>query len=738
MAELVEIPGYKVESVLGYGGMSTVYLAEQESLGRRVALKVMAESLTHDPTYTKRFLKEARIIAQLNYPYIIVIYDYGVVGAQHYIAMECVDGGDLFRRVKKAMRVTEIIDVMVQVAKALAYAHGKGYIHRDIKPGNILFREDGSVVLSDFGLAKGLSDNTQVTAAGMTLGTPAYMSPEQAFGEQVDSRSDLYSLGCVFYFMLTGSKPYTADNPVALAMKHLRDPIPQLPEEYVWLQPVLDKLMAKKPEDRYQYGEDLAKELAQYSEEDSVTPIKPSLFGPGVQDDGPGELQLENLDSPTTEEVLRAIDDFSNNALRKPTAKGTALELVDDVKAGGPEPLSMGGFSQQIATPAEKRQPMDGRDFLKNKIGGDGRVTPPEEYAEPTRVQQAIDLPQSARNDPPSSVPPPDQLIRERSRGEIPSISLRKLDKKPKVSKLLIASIGAGIIITVVNVGAGIYLAQQRNAPAVSKDVEKVKLDELRWTAPTKKLIKFADPLAGGGTGPEMVVVTKGSFEMGDISGRYGPSARPVHAVHLSRDFAISVNEVTFADYDLFSQATNKPMADDRQWGRGARPAVYVSWQDATDYAAWLSSQTGNKYRLPTEAEWEFSSRAGTTTDYWWGDWPNHDFANYGSDVCCRGKISGADQWGEETSEVGSFPANAFGLHDSLGNVWEWVQDCWSVDHYGASASGGPRQDGDCTKRVVRGGSWSDIPRNVAVAARGRAPLDKKLAFIGFRVVREQ
>ena len=732
MSELVKIPGYTVDSVLGYGGMSTVYLAEQESLGRRVALKVMSASLSHDPTYTKRFLKEARIIAQLNYPYIIVIYDYGVVESQHYIAMECVDGGDLFRRVKKGMEIPEILDVMFQMAKALSYAHGKGYIHRDIKPGNILFREDGTVVLSDFGLAKGLTDNTQVTAAGMTLGTPAYMSPEQSFGEQLDSRSDLYSLGCVFYFMLTRVKPYTADNPVALAMKHLRDPIPTLPDETSWLQPVLDQLMAKKPEDRFQYGEDLAKTIDQYRDEDSVTPIRPSLFGNQQKDEEPGELKLEEYESYSSVDVMKAVDEFSNSALKRPPPV-VDLSLVSDEQTvvGEREPLSMGGFTEQVehATSNNRPQSIDSKAYLQQKMQDS------QSEIAIARVDQATP---GGRSMDVSSEQPSSPRIRERSRAEIPELRRGQPETKSKSPRLLIASIGAAIVITVVNVGAGLYLAGQRNVPEISKVEEKVQLDESRWTAPVKKMITFSDTLSDGGNAPPMVVVSKGSFQMGDISGRYGPSARPVRTVHLARDFAIGTQEITFEQYDQFATATGRPLPDDRHWGRGNRPAINVSWQDATDYTVWLSQQTGKKYRLPTEAEWEFASRAGTQSDFWWGEWPNHDYANFGSEVCCRGKIAGADQWAEETSEVGAFAANSFGLHDSLGNVWEWVQDCWSVDHYGASSSGSARQDGDCRKRVVRGGSWSDIPRNVGVAARGRAAIEKKLAFIGFRVVREQ
>ena len=155
----------------------------------------------------------------------------------------------------------------------------------------------------------------------------------------------------------------------------------------------------------------------------------------------------------------------------------------------------------------------------------------------------------------------------------------------------------------------------------------------------------------------------------------------------------------------------------DSGWGRGKRPVINVSWDDATAYAAWLSQQTGKKYRLPTEAEWEYAARAGSTTKYPWGDEASRDFANYGKDECCGGLAMGKDQW-ENTAPVGSFSANAFGLHDMHGNVWEWVQDCYHSSYEGAPVDGAAREQCDSSSRVLRGGSWIDYPTGVRSANR--------------------
>ena len=263
MDATIQIPGYKLEKHVGSGAMASVYLAIQESLERQVALKLMAASLVADPTFCERFLKEGKIIAQLNHPNIVTIYDIGVFQSCYYMAMEYVDGGTLKERIQSGLAVEQAVDILRQMASALGYAHSRGFVHRDVKPANILFREDGAAVLSDFGIAKAFDDGTQMTAAGWTVGTPNYMSPEQALGRPVDARSDLYSLGIVFYEMLTGSKPYQSQDAFATALMHVNNPVPRLQERLVSYQPIIDGLLAKDPKQRFANAAALLKTIAQ-------------------------------------------------------------------------------------------------------------------------------------------------------------------------------------------------------------------------------------------------------------------------------------------------------------------------------------------------------------------------------------------------------------------------------------------------------------------------------------------
>ena len=227
---------------------------------------------------------------------------------------------------------------------------------------------------------------------------------------------------------------------------------------------------------------------------------------------------------------------------------------------------------------------------------------------------------------------------------------------------------------------------------------------------------------------PEMVVIPGGSFRMGCVSGRNCLSdEEPVHEVRVA-SFELSKYEVTFEEYDRFTDATGRERVGDSGWGRGRRPVINVSWEDAVAYTEWLSAPTGERYRLPSEAEWEYAARAGSTTKYSWGNEIGHNRAN------CNGCGS---QWdNEKTAPVGSFGPNALGLHDMHGNLREWVQDCWNDSYRGAPADGSAWTSGNCERRVLRGGSWFSGPGSLRAASRFRYSTGRRYISFGFRVAR--
>lgn len=246
-------PGYKVIKKMGQGGMAAVYLAVQESFGRQVALKIMSDQLGQDPVWAKRFIYEAQTVAQLSHPNIVPVFDVGTFQGRFYISMELLKGGNLDDKIAKGISIPEIVRVIVGVAAGLDFAGEKGFVHRDIKPDNVMFREDGSPVILDFGIVKqkGGSGADKMTQTGTIVGTTAYMSPEQAMGKELDERSDIYSLGIMFYELLAGRVPFQGDSAVAVLMKHVNEPPPPLPEYVSVFQPVIDRSLAKRREDRY-------------------------------------------------------------------------------------------------------------------------------------------------------------------------------------------------------------------------------------------------------------------------------------------------------------------------------------------------------------------------------------------------------------------------------------------------------------------------------------------------------
>ena len=247
----MDIPGYQIIKQIGQGGMASVYLAIQESLGREVALKLMHASMSADANFHQRFLNEAQTVARFRHPNIVTIYDFGSHEKLHYFTMELFPEGTLAERIKQGIPLQEMLGISRLLADAIGYAHDEGVVHRDIKPKNILFRENGAPVLTDFGIAKLLDFNSPLTVTGFTVGSPNYMSPEQISGKKIDKRSDIYSFGVLFYHMLTQELPYQAEDMVSMAMKHCMAPLPILNDELKDFQSLVERMLAKEPDDRF-------------------------------------------------------------------------------------------------------------------------------------------------------------------------------------------------------------------------------------------------------------------------------------------------------------------------------------------------------------------------------------------------------------------------------------------------------------------------------------------------------
>jgi predicted Ser/Thr protein kinase/FixJ family two-component response regulator len=251
------IPRYTLLDTLGESVRATVYLAHSAALNRNVALKVSHVS-DHE---TPQFAREFETVGVLRHPGIVDIYDYGVHDGREFIAMEYFPCGDLKARLQNPVSEQEALDYLARIAEALAAVHAQGILHRDLKPPNIMLREDGQVVLIDFGLACNLDHGTRSTRAGVVRGSPYYMSPDQAQGLELDARSDLYSLGVIFYELLTGEKPYQGNSAIEVLQQHVNGPVPQLPAHLARHQALLDGLLAKDRDDRFASAEELLASL---------------------------------------------------------------------------------------------------------------------------------------------------------------------------------------------------------------------------------------------------------------------------------------------------------------------------------------------------------------------------------------------------------------------------------------------------------------------------------------------
>ncbi|WP_066964027.1 bifunctional serine/threonine-protein kinase/formylglycine-generating enzyme family protein [Microbulbifer sp. Q7] len=786
----LEIPGYQILKKINQGGMSTVYLATQRSMGRQVALKVMSPVLNADPIFSERFQREANIVGQLSHPNIVAIHDIGRYRSLNYIAMDYLPGGSVADALTKgAIEPLEALHITRQIAMALDHASNKGYVHRDLKPENILFREDGSAVLTDFGVARAVARTTRMTNTGMVVGTPHYMSPEQARGAAVDGRADLYSLGVVFYEMLTSAVPFQAEEAVAIAIKHLTDPIPRLPARHSLYQGLIDRFLAKDPDQRFQRGLDVV---------DAIDQLLSALDGKT-----PASTTKMNNTSVRVSSLLRALvmtlygtlsDRLSARWARwrdKPlhqqnprAEQQTIMRLQQVMQQAAPvkrrswlfAATLLGSialvwvlfslFSNKFQWQSESGLVNDAVDltsqmllppsYVDDAIGNDPVPAELPGPVNPLTASQSNQLRPVLRTESPAPTPaapanvaeetaaapetddslqsPPPAEPEEVAVEVVPPTYALKVSAKPQDARIRVMNIvpryTPGMALEPgrydIEVSKAGFSTVRRWIEITSADVNLAVELERRFF-PGKS---FQSPLKSGGKGPAMVVVAPGKFTMGN---NRRPFTSPAHKISITRPYAIGTHEVTFDEYDRFAKATGRALPADEGWGRGTRPVINVTWQDAQRYAKWLSGESGQKYRLASEAEWEFAARAGTETPFWWGDGSARGKAN-----CRRGCASEFNSlFSVATAPVGNYKANPYGLYDTSGNVGEWVQDCFLGDFTNHRDDARPVQLKNCKLRVIRGGSMREPLRNISSDYRTGLSEKATSKEVGFRLVME-
>jgi DNA-binding NarL/FixJ family response regulator len=258
-------PSYRFGGVIGRGIACTVYVGKRVQDGLTVAIKILDRSMAHEPEHLQRFIREGKLVSEVKSPHVVKIHEQGFTNKYGFIAMEFFGRGNLKQRIEQGISKEDALNFLRYIACGLGAVHDAGIVHRDLKPSNIMFRDDDSIALADFGISKRMSAGSDLTCTGTIIGTPHYLSPEQAQGVQADQRSDLYSLGVIFYEMLTGRKPYHGDTVSALIFQHLHAPIPDLPMECADMQPLLAKLMAKDPKGRFKHTSELLSVLTKMS-----------------------------------------------------------------------------------------------------------------------------------------------------------------------------------------------------------------------------------------------------------------------------------------------------------------------------------------------------------------------------------------------------------------------------------------------------------------------------------------
>lgn len=641
---------YRITRILGRGGMAVVFEAIELQLNRKVALKALPMEHAHSMDLVRRFKQEAQLAAGLHHPHIIPIYSVGSVERIHYFTMAYLEGGALEERIKKGMYLKDAISIVEQVADALNYAHAKKLIHRDIKPANIMFDEHGSAFVVDFGIAKAVV-NTMVTATQSFFGTPHYMSPEQVVDERIDSRSDLYSLGVIFYQMVTGRFPFDGTEALSVMYKHVNESatppnrIHNIPDQ---VSDIIMKLLAKDRDERYQTGQALMLDMQS---------LPQTIAGPrqAPLNTHTGAIHNSNPDLAQTIKVTSVAVELAppkNRASMKTNmADGPFKGKFNRVMKGKRSTtMAMGGFALLLLILLAflfTRSPNAPDPNIQSHVTVD-------EFARGGMFHNRDQSPRPVLN-------PTPEIMEESPQEAVPQQEPERPIKKAVKPK-----------------------------PA--------KIDPLK-----AKRNKVQNLLKEMGQTP----IKAGSFEMGGNS-NFNWAERPVHTVTLD-SFILGSTEVT---QKLWSAIMETNLSCER--GPNL-PVTNVTWDQCQEFIQKLNALTGDTWRLPTEAEWEYACQfAGEAT-------------------------LDAQAWYSKNSngspkKVKSLEPNSLGLYDMQGNVSEWVADYYGKRYYKNSPSANPKGPDSGKERVIRGGNWDSKAGNCQCFKRSAEPPSSRSCELGFRL----
>ncbi len=763
---------YEVVDVLGAGGFGITYRAWDTTLQKYVAVKeyLPRDFATRTNTRTvvptsqadradyewglKRFLDEARTLARFDHPHINKVHRFFEAHGTAYLVLDYIEGETLSTLLGRQGRLGEdgVKGLLTDVLSGLEEVHGAGYVHRDIKPGNLMVKPDGNVVVLDFGAARQAVGQRSKSVTSIL--TPGYAPIEQydTKAEDVGPWSDIYALGMVAYRCISGLSDGDLPDAVTRSRATRKGSGDLEPAASIG-QGRYDARLLRAIDWAIQVEEDARPQsIAEWQQAlPGLTPSESRVTPPAGP---PKELRTET--TTATSSFLRwaivtgmialvvAIGGGAYWLGQRGSGVPTEQAIVPVVPA---QPQSSSPASQANPPAPEPDKPV---------------VAAPQVYplvVETEPVEATVELLGVEESYQPGLELPVGRYqlevqaegyetqrvwVEHTASGEPPRVVLAVV-RQPFTIIAEPAEAGIRIMNIPERYAAGMALPAGEYEVEVSADGYTTVTETVEHgTAPTERRVKLerverqvGETFRDCETCPEMVVVPAGTFQMGSSASEEGRDydEGPVHRVTIGQPFAVGVYEVTFAEWDACVRGGGcggyRPA--DNGWGRGQWPVIKVSWEDAQAYVRWLSQQTGQRYRLLSEAEWEYVARAGTTTPFHFGQTIHPSQANYDANYTYGGGRRG--QARERTVPVGSFPPNAFGLYDVHGNVSEWVQDCWNGGYAGAPGDGRAWESGDCRRRVIRGGAWDGNPRYLRSAFRSRDS-GNRLYINGFRIAR--